>query len=65
MLAPKRRSAWAILKEQEISRGRILTSIILEVMSDIPREAVIVTYCDGETCGLSKELAFSPCCQRL
>jgi rhodanese-related sulfurtransferase len=30
-----------------------------EVMSDIPREAVIVTYCDGETCGLSKELAFT------
>ena len=31
----------------------------LEVMSDIPHEAVIVTYCDGETCGLSKELAFT------
>jgi rhodanese-related sulfurtransferase len=29
------------------------------VMSDIPRSAVIVTYCDGETCSLSKELAFA------
>ena len=30
-----------------------------KVMSGIPREAVIVTYCDGEACGLSKELAFA------
>ena len=30
-----------------------------EVMSDIPPSAVIVAYCDGETCSLSKELAFT------
>ncbi len=27
------------------------------VMADIPQETPIVTYCDGESCGLSKELA--------
>jgi len=27
------------------------------VMAAIPRETPIVTYCDGESCGLSKELA--------
>lgn len=30
-----------------------------EVMAGIPYSAVIVTYCDGESCGLSKELAFA------
>jgi rhodanese-related sulfurtransferase len=30
-----------------------------EVMSDIPHNWVIITYCDGETCSLSKELAFA------
>jgi rhodanese-related sulfurtransferase len=28
-----------------------------EVMADIPKEALIITYCDGEACGLSRELA--------
>jgi len=29
------------------------------VMASVPRETTIVTYCDGETCGLSKDLAFA------
>ncbi|MFP5212118.1 MAG: rhodanese-like domain-containing protein [Acidobacteriota bacterium] len=28
-----------------------------EVMADIPKDTVLITYCDGEMCGLSKELA--------
>jgi rhodanese-related sulfurtransferase len=27
------------------------------VMADIPQDAMIITYCDGESCELSKELA--------
>ena len=27
------------------------------VLADIPQDALIITYCDGESCGLSKELA--------
>lgn len=30
-----------------------------QVMADIPRETTLVTYCDGESCGLSKELAMA------
>jgi rhodanese-related sulfurtransferase len=30
-----------------------------QVMADIPRETPLVTYCDGESCGLSKELAMA------
>jgi len=30
-----------------------------KVMKDIPREAQIITYCDGEGCSLSKELALA------
>lgn len=29
------------------------------VMADIPQETPIVTYCDGESCGLSKDLAMA------
>ncbi len=29
------------------------------VMADIPRETPIVTYCDGESCGLSQELTMA------
>ena len=28
-------------------------------MADVPKDAEIVTYCDGESCGLSKELALA------
>ena len=28
-----------------------------QVMSGIPRDAIIITYCDGESCNLSRELA--------
>ena len=28
-----------------------------EVMSDLPFDCVIITYCDGESCGLGNELA--------
>jgi len=28
-----------------------------EVMSDLPLDTVVITYCDGESCGLSRELA--------
>jgi rhodanese-related sulfurtransferase len=28
-----------------------------ETMSDVPKDSIIITYCDGESCGLSKELA--------
>lgn len=28
-----------------------------EAMSGIPRDAIIITYCDGESCNLSRELA--------
>lgn len=30
-----------------------------EVMAELPLETIIVAYCDGETCNLSKELAFA------
>jgi rhodanese-related sulfurtransferase len=30
-----------------------------EAMVDIPPETLIITYCDGETCNLSKELALA------
>ena len=30
-----------------------------DAMVDIPPEALIITYCDGETCNLSKELALA------
>ncbi len=30
-----------------------------QIMPDIPQGTVIVAYCDGETCSLSKELAFA------
>ncbi|MDY0040034.1 MAG: rhodanese-like domain-containing protein [Desulforhabdus sp.] len=30
-----------------------------EVMSDIGRDAIIITYCDGENCNLSKELSLA------
>jgi rhodanese-related sulfurtransferase len=30
-----------------------------EAMVDIPTETLIITYCDGETCNLSKELALA------
>lgn len=30
-----------------------------EVMSNVGSEAVIITYCDGESCNLSKELALA------
>jgi|WetSurMetagenome_2_1015567.scaffolds.fasta_scaffold86943_2 rhodanese-related sulfurtransferase len=29
------------------------------VMADIPQETPLVTYCDGESCGLSKDLAIA------
>lgn len=29
------------------------------IMADVPQEIPIVTYCDGESCGLSKELAMA------
>jgi len=28
-----------------------------KVLSDVPRDSKIITYCDGESCSLSKELA--------
>jgi len=28
-----------------------------QVMSDIPHDAIIIAYCDGESCSLSRELA--------
>ncbi len=28
-----------------------------ETMSDVPKDSIIITYCDGESCSLSKELA--------
>jgi len=30
-----------------------------EVMADVPADSKIITYCDGESCSLSKELAVS------
>jgi rhodanese-related sulfurtransferase len=30
-----------------------------QVMVGVPHDTTIVTYCDGETCGLSKDLAFA------
>jgi rhodanese-related sulfurtransferase len=30
-----------------------------QVMSGLPQDAAVVTYCDGETCALSRDLAFS------
>lgn len=30
-----------------------------EVMSDLPLDSIIITYCDGENCGLSRELALA------
>lgn len=30
-----------------------------QVMAGVPHDTSIVTYCDGETCGLSKDLAFA------
>jgi rhodanese-related sulfurtransferase len=30
-----------------------------QVMAGVPHDTTIVTYCDGETCGLSKDLAFA------
>jgi rhodanese-related sulfurtransferase len=30
-----------------------------KVMDGVPDDTIIVTYCDGDTCGLSKDLAFA------
>jgi rhodanese-related sulfurtransferase len=30
---------------------------VMDVIADLPNDAVIITYCDGDTCDLSKELA--------
>lgn len=30
---------------------------LTEVMEGVPNDALIITYCDGEACGLSRELA--------
>jgi rhodanese-related sulfurtransferase len=30
-----------------------------QVMAGVPHDTTVVTYCDGETCGLSKDLAFA------
>jgi rhodanese-related sulfurtransferase len=30
-----------------------------QVMAGVPRDTTIVTYCDGDTCGLSKDLALA------
>jgi rhodanese-related sulfurtransferase len=30
-----------------------------QVMAGVPHDTTIVTYCDGETCSLSKDLAFA------
>lgn len=30
-----------------------------EILADIPKDAEIITYCDGESCSLSKELALA------
>jgi rhodanese-related sulfurtransferase len=34
-------------------------AIFPQVMASVPHNTTIVTYCDGETCGLSKDLAFT------
>lgn len=34
-------------------------SRVSEVMADVPPDTPIVTYCDGEHCGLSREVAFA------
>jgi rhodanese-related sulfurtransferase len=30
-----------------------------QAMAGVPHDTTVVTYCDGETCGLSKDLAFA------
>jgi rhodanese-related sulfurtransferase len=30
-----------------------------QVMADVPPDALIITYCDGESCALSKDLALA------
>jgi rhodanese-related sulfurtransferase len=30
---------------------------VMDVIADLPNDALIITYCDGESCNLSKDLA--------
>ena len=52
---------------EEFTKGHILGAIslpwheaeqrVMDVTADMANDAVIITYCDGDTCTLSKELA--------
>ena len=52
---------------EEFTRGHIQGAIslpwleaeqrVMDVIADMANDAVIITYCDGDTCNLSKELA--------